>query len=70
MNDSQRLTVLWFEKEKGGIDFTLDNEKRLIKLAKEGNEDAFIDLFQLHYSFLYKYLLKLTLNEETSLDLT
>lgn len=48
----------------------MDNEKRLIKLAKEGNEDAFIDLFQLHYSFLYKYLLKLTLNEETSLDLT
>lgn len=57
-------------KKKGGIDLTLDNGKRLIKLAKEGNEDAFIDLFQLHYSFLYKYLLKLTLNEEISSDLT
>ncbi|MFP3723476.1 hypothetical protein SFC57_24175 [Niallia circulans] len=43
MNDSQRLTVLLFEKEKRGIGFTLDNEKRLIKLAKEENEDAFID---------------------------
>lgn len=56
-------------KRKGSIKLILENEKKLIILAKKGNEDAFVNLFQLHYSFLYKYLLKLTLNEETSSDL-
>ncbi|TYS67909.1 RNA polymerase sigma factor SigY [Sutcliffiella horikoshii] len=41
----------------------------LIQGAITGDDDAFTQLFQKHYSFLYKYLLKLTLNEETSNDL-
>lgn len=41
----------------------------LIQEAITGDDDAFTQLFQKHYSFLYKYLLKLTLNEETSSDL-
>ncbi|CAG9621373.1 RNA polymerase sigma factor SigY [Sutcliffiella rhizosphaerae] len=41
----------------------------LIEKAKNGDDDAFTTLFQNNYSFLYKYLLKLTLDEETSNDL-
>lgn len=46
-----------------------NNEQTLIQLAKAGNDDAFIELFQSNYPFLYNYLLKLTLNEEISADL-
>nr|WP_221452381.1 RNA polymerase sigma factor SigY [Bacillus benzoevorans] len=41
----------------------------MIIKAIAGSDDAFTELFQRYYSFLYKYLLKLTLNEETSRDL-
>ncbi|MCM3671853.1 RNA polymerase sigma factor SigY [Mesobacillus maritimus] len=41
----------------------------LIEKARTGNQDAFTQLFQRYYSFLYKYLLKLTLDEEVSADL-
>ncbi len=43
--------------------------KELLSKAQAGNEDAFAVLFQRHYPFLYKYLLKLTLDEELSRDL-
>ncbi|WP_066157214.1 RNA polymerase sigma factor SigY [Halalkalibacter krulwichiae] len=41
----------------------------LIKKAQTGDHGAFTQLFQRHYSFLYKYLLKLTLDDEVSADL-
>ena len=41
----------------------------LVQKALTGDDDAFAQLFQRYYSFLYKYLLKLTLNEEVSGDL-
>jgi RNA polymerase sigma-70 factor, ECF subfamily len=41
----------------------------LIGNALKGNDDAFALLFHRHYSFLFKYLLKLTLDEEMSRDL-
>ncbi|MBP2243280.1 RNA polymerase sigma-70 factor (ECF subfamily) [Cytobacillus eiseniae] len=41
----------------------------LIERARTGDQDAFTQLFERHYSFLYKYLLKLTLDEEVSADL-
>ncbi|MCM3584778.1 RNA polymerase sigma factor SigY [Mesobacillus maritimus] len=41
----------------------------LIEKARTGDQDAFTQLFQRYYSFLYKYLLKLTLDEEVSADL-
>ncbi|WP_078382305.1 RNA polymerase sigma factor SigY [Sutcliffiella halmapala] len=46
-----------------------NDDLSLINLAITGNDDAFTVLFQRHYSFLFKYLLKLTLNEEVSKDL-
>lgn len=45
------------------------DDRDLIIKALTGSDDAFTELFQRYYSFLFKYLLKLTLNEETSRDL-
>ncbi|WP_430791452.1 RNA polymerase sigma factor SigY [Virgibacillus flavescens] len=47
----------------------LDKENELIQSAKHGDEKAFSILYQHYYPFLYKYLLKLTLQEEVSKDL-
>ncbi|QFT87430.1 RNA polymerase sigma factor SigY [Bacillus sp. THAF10] len=44
-------------------------DMHLIQIAQSGDDDAFTELFQRHYSFLYKYLLKLTLEEEMCNDL-
>lgn len=44
-------------------------EQRLIQQAKEGNDEAFTALFHYHYSFLYKYLLKLSLHPDLSEEL-
>lgn len=41
----------------------------IIRKALAGDEDAFATLFQRYYSFLLKYLLKLTLDEEVSRDI-
>ena len=41
----------------------------LIRKALTGDNDAFAHLFQRYDSFLFKYLLKLTLDEEMSRDL-
>ncbi len=45
------------------------DDRDLIIKAMAGSDDAFTKLFQRYYSFLYKYLLKLTLDEEMSRDL-
>lgn len=54
---------------KGGIKLEQEDDVSLINKAISGNDDAFTLLFQRYYSFLYKYLLKLTLNEDTSSEL-
>ncbi|KGA96696.1 RNA polymerase sigma factor SigY [Alkalihalobacillus alcalophilus ATCC 27647 = CGMCC 1.3604] len=41
----------------------------LITKVLLGNEEAYTDLYERHYPFLFKYLLKLTVNEELSKDL-
>ncbi|WP_019153658.1 RNA polymerase sigma factor SigY [Robertmurraya massiliosenegalensis] len=46
-----------------------DDDLSLIHKARLGNDEAFALLFHRHYSFLFKYLLKLTLHEETSKEL-
>ncbi|MDT8858769.1 RNA polymerase sigma factor SigY [Alkalihalobacillus sp. MEB130] len=46
-----------------------EEDVSLIEKALTGNDDAFAHLFQRYYSFLYKYLLKLSLDEEVSCDL-
>ncbi|PGZ94228.1 MULTISPECIES: RNA polymerase sigma factor SigY [unclassified Bacillus (in: firmicutes)] len=45
------------------------DELEIIKYAQQGDQDAFAKLFQIHYSFLYKYVLKMTLNQQTAEDL-
>jgi RNA polymerase sigma-70 factor (ECF subfamily) len=46
-----------------------EDDVSLVNKAISGNDDAFTLLFQRYYTFLYKYLLKLTLNEDTSSEL-
>ncbi|MFS0646034.1 RNA polymerase sigma factor SigY [Siminovitchia sp. 179-K 8D1 HS] len=47
----------------------LDEEKRLVQEAKKGKDEAFARLFQSNYTFLYKYLIKLSLRPDVSEDL-
>ncbi|WP_141433094.1 RNA polymerase sigma factor SigY [Bacillus sp. 03113] len=47
----------------------VEDEKTLITKAKNGDDAAFTQLFQQHYSFLYKYLIKLTMNNDLAEDL-
>lgn len=44
-------------------------EITLIKLAKRGDDEAFTMLFQSHYLFIYKYLLKLSFRRDVAEDL-
>lgn len=44
------------------------DEEEIIRLAKKGDTAAMAELFQQHYSFLYKYLLKVTMNPSTAED--
>ncbi len=44
-------------------------ERTKIKLAKRGNDEAFAQLFQANYAFLYHYLIKLCLQRELTEDL-
>lgn len=44
-------------------------EREQIILAKRGSDEAFTQLFQANYTFLYKYLIKLCLNPELTEDL-
>ena len=55
--------------ERKGHRMEHEEEWILIKRAMTGDQDAFAQLFERHYSFLFKYLLKLTLDEEVSADL-
>lgn len=45
------------------------DELKIIKNAQQGDQEAFAKLFQTHYSFLYKYVIKMTLNQQTAEDL-
>ncbi|UNK17784.1 RNA polymerase sigma factor SigY [Paenibacillus sp. N3/727] len=43
-------------------------DEEVIRLAKKGDTTAMAQLFQQHYSFLYKYLLKVTMNPSVAED--
>lgn len=45
------------------------SKQELIERAKQKDKEAFATLFQMHYLFLYRYLLKLTLHHETTEDI-
>ena len=44
-------------------------EEQLVEMAKAGDETAFTRLFQLHYPFLYKYIVKMAMDEGLADDL-
>ncbi|MFS0781648.1 RNA polymerase sigma factor SigY [Bacillus sp. 1P06AnD] len=51
------------------MDGRLQDEQQLIERAKARDEEAFADLFRLHYSFLYKYILKMTFDPHIAEDI-
>lgn len=71
MNDSIETNVISLEKAERGVCLQLDQEKErlLIIEAKKGKDEAFTELFQCNYLFLYKYLIKLCLNPDLTEDL-
>ncbi|WP_052343540.1 RNA polymerase sigma factor SigY [Bacillus massiliigorillae] len=46
-----------------------EHEQRLIIAAQRGDEAAFSELFQMHYSFLFKYIIKMTFDPIIAEDL-
>jgi RNA polymerase sigma-70 factor (ECF subfamily) len=48
----------------------MTDERQLITQAQKGDNTALSMLFQQHYSFLIKYLTKVTMNVQTAEDLT
>ncbi|MCM3236491.1 RNA polymerase sigma factor SigY [Heyndrickxia oleronia] len=42
---------------------------KLIDRAKSGDEEAFVELFQTHYSFFYKYIIKMTFDPVVAEDI-
>lgn len=70
MNDSHKTSVISYRRTGRG-EFLLNQreEKKLIAKAKKGNDEAFTTLFQHHYSFIYKYLIKLSLDPDLADDL-
>lgn len=47
----------------------MDGEQKLAKRARSGDLSALAELFQNNYSFLVKYLIKITLHPETAEDI-
>ncbi len=47
---------------------TTHTEKELLRLAADGDEAAFIEIFNLYKNKLYSFLLRITKSEEQSLD--
>lgn len=45
------------------------NEKKLIKKCQNGNKDAFNELITFYYPFIFKFLIKLTNNKDTTDDI-
>lgn len=50
------------------LDINPHTEKELLRLAADGNEAAFIEIFNSYKNKLYSFLLRITKSEEQSLD--
>jgi len=50
------------------LDINSHTEKELLRLAADGDEAAFIEIFNLYKNKLYSFLLRITKSEEQSLD--
>jgi len=56
-------------KQKEGVTALEQDDFILVQKALQGDDDAFSLLFQRYHSFLYRYLLKLTLDEDLCSEL-
>ncbi|MDQ0115633.1 RNA polymerase sigma factor SigY [Paenibacillus harenae] len=63
------VSVIALEGEKEGSAVVVD-EQGLIRKAARGDSRALSELLQQHYSFLYQYALKLTMNRSYAEDVT
>jgi len=61
--------LIFFSAQKGD-DFALENEKDLVKSAKNGDSQAFTDLYNHYFPKIYSYLIRRTGHEQTTEDLT
>jgi len=66
MNKKASSSVIELDLRREGEEV---KEEDLIKNAKSGNQEALAILLQQHYSFLFSYLLKLTLHPSAAEDL-
>lgn len=69
MNEMADMSVIAIEGEKEGNAVVVD-EHGLIRKAARGDSRALSELLQQHYSFLYQYALKLTMNKSYAEDVT
>lgn len=51
-------------------DFALENEKAVVKAAKNGDSQAFTELYNHYFPKIYSYLMRRTGHQETTEDLT
>ncbi len=61
MNDIYLRNVLKVE-QRIGVRVNVNEEQIFINQAKLGDQQAFTELFHMHYTFLYRYIIKLTLD--------
>ncbi|MDQ0063629.1 RNA polymerase sigma-70 factor (ECF subfamily) [Paenibacillus harenae] len=69
MNEMADVSVIALEGEKEGSAVVVD-EQGLIRKAARGDSRALSELLQQHYSFLFQYALKLTMNRSYAEDVT
>lgn len=63
------IFILTFFANTALLDINSHTEKELLRFAADGNEAAFIEMFNSYNNKLYSFLLRITKSEEESLDL-
>lgn len=69
MNEMVNLFVLYVSWMEEGWKMRTEEQDR-IQLAKQGDVDVLADLIHEHYAFIYKYLVKVTMDPVMAEDLT
>lgn len=69
MNEMVNLFVLYVSRMEEGWKMRTEEQDR-IQLAKQGDVDVLADLIHEHYAFIYKYLVKVTMDPVMAEDIT
>jgi RNA polymerase sigma-70 factor (ECF subfamily) len=56
--------------KRGSKSFMEHDEYELIKSAQQGDDDAFASLYKRYFHFVYKYLIKITMNTHLAEEIT